>query len=114
MSKIRTADWGQVQAVQGALEHLLKARFLLRYADAPKTLERTLLAISSCKGALRHAGHRAARTPTSSYQGVTIAEAVREVQTPARPLCSVCEDDPARCSHNYSGGWVDTPCPKHY
>lgn len=62
MSKIRKADWGQVQAVKSALEHLLQARWLLRYADAPKTLERTLLAISSCKGALRHAGHRAART----------------------------------------------------
>lgn len=27
------------------------------------------------------------------------------------PRCSVCKDNPAECSNNYSGGWVGTKCP---
>jgi hypothetical protein len=48
-------------AVKDALQALCTARDHLAYAGADKTLQRTRLAISSCKGALRNARARAFR-----------------------------------------------------
>lgn len=31
--------------------------------------------------------------------------------SPKIPSCSVCNDNPAECSRNYSGGWIGTKCP---
>jgi len=56
--KLRPARPVQVGAVKLALLALKQAREQLVYADCPKTLERTRLAISSCYGALRHAERR--------------------------------------------------------
>ena len=47
-----------MQLVNAALGHLRQARDLLRSAEAPKALERVQLAISSAKGAKRHADNR--------------------------------------------------------
>lgn len=44
-----------------AIEHLKQARDLLIAADAPKTLARVRLALSSAKGAERNAGYRETR-----------------------------------------------------
>ena len=43
------------ELVKQALAKLCEARDLLAQAQAPKTLERVRLAISSCKGAVRNA-----------------------------------------------------------
>lgn len=46
------------QKVLDAIEHLKKARDLLKEAKAPKTLARVRKAISSAKGAARNAHYR--------------------------------------------------------
>lgn len=48
-------------AIDKAIAHLECARELLRLAHAPKTLRRVRLAISSAKGAARHAINMDAR-----------------------------------------------------
>jgi len=47
----------RAEAIDQAIEHLRSARELLTRAEAPRTLARVRLAISSAKGARRHAGH---------------------------------------------------------
>jgi hypothetical protein len=49
---------GRAKIVALAMEHLKRARTLLDAAGAVKTVERVRLAISSAKGAQRHAGTR--------------------------------------------------------
>jgi len=44
-----------LERTDAALAHLMIARDLLKQAGAVKTLARVRLAISSCKGAVRHA-----------------------------------------------------------
>ena len=53
----------RVSDVERALALLCQARDLLRRAQAPRTLARTRLAISSAKGALRNQWHRAYLEP---------------------------------------------------
>lgn len=52
MMPIKTRDPRKLEA---AMQHLQAARDLLKAEDCPKTLNRTRLAISSVKGAIRNA-----------------------------------------------------------
>lgn len=49
-----------VMKARAALEHLIAARDLLKAVGAERTLDRVRHAISSAKGAVRHAEHRRA------------------------------------------------------
>ncbi len=51
----------RVLAVLGAIEHLRKARELLKEAGAPKATTKVRLALTSAGGALRHAHNGAFR-----------------------------------------------------
>jgi hypothetical protein len=55
-----TAHWTPAMHAQEALTLLLRARHHFKEADAQRTLARVRLAISSAKGALRHAQHKSA------------------------------------------------------
>ena len=50
-----------VRAARAAVDALTFARECLKTAGAPRALERTKFAISSAKGAVRHAENKAAR-----------------------------------------------------
>jgi hypothetical protein len=89
VGKIRPATQADVNNVAIALAMLQDARDLLTAAGAPQTLARVRLAISSAKGALRHARHRRDRTTTAKPRAVatspylnlplrTLAEAARD------------------------------------
>lgn len=49
------------ELAEQALRRLLQARDLLKLIGAKRTLARTRLAISSCRGAVRNAGYRKTR-----------------------------------------------------
>lgn len=100
--KLRPASYTQILCVQMALRRLREARDDLKAANCPAATEAVRHALKSTEGALRHASRRAAATPEAHYP------------QEKRPQCSVCNDRYEECSHNYSGGWVGTPCPKHY
>ncbi len=54
----RPADSEQVRSAEKALLHLKQARDLLTHADSPRTLAKVRDAVSSAKGAVRHAKAR--------------------------------------------------------
>jgi hypothetical protein len=58
MVTMRPATSTDVFCIEWATEHLRVARDLLKKANAPKTLARVRLALSSAKGARRHVQHR--------------------------------------------------------
>lgn len=66
MAKIKPATADDVQCVAYALDHLQKARDLLRKAGALRSAQKTRRALKSAEGAYRHVKHRAMRSPVDA------------------------------------------------